>query len=158
MNIVPLSPVSTRPLSIYIPKSVILPSDALLTTFKEEALYFLHLIFRQRIFKKRHLDEFVPLKQAYLKQQMDQLQVKPIIKALSHTGIIECDGTYSAGRKSLGYRLRQDLRCAEHERYVLSDRRLVRRLKRWHRKEIDLTVPAGRTHQISRIMPRRPVR
>lgn len=120
-----------------------MPSDRVLVDYREEALYFLHLIFRQRIFKKRHRDEFVPLKQAYLKQQMDQLQVRPIIDALAQAGIVECDGTYITGRKCLGYRLRHDLRCAEHERYLLTDKRLLRRLKRWHEsgQGIEPTVP-----------------
>ena len=143
MNIVPQPTHPTRPLAIYIPKGVSLPSDRVLVDYKEDALYLLHLIFRQRIFKKRHRDEFVPLKQAYLKQQMDQLQVRPIIDALTQAGIVECDGTYITGRKCLGYRLRQDLRCAEHERYLLTDKRLRRRLKRWHEKgrEIEPTIP-----------------
>src|SRR5436309_7012096 len=105
MDIVTQQPQSTRPLAIYIPKSVSLPSDRVLVDYREDALYFLHLIFRQRIFKKRHRDEFVPLKQAYLKQQMDQLQVRPVIDALTQVGVVECDGTYVTGRKCLGYRL-----------------------------------------------------
>ena len=143
MDIVPQTQGSTKPLGIYIPKGLCLPSDPLFVDFKEDALFFLHLIFRERIFKKRHRDEFVPLKQAYLKQQMDQLQVKPIIDALTRAGLIECDGTYIMGRKSFGYRLRQDLRSAEHERYVLTDKRLRRRLKRWHEKgrEIEPAIP-----------------
>lgn len=143
MDIVPQLPVSKRPIGIYIPKGVRLPGDPIFADYKEDALYFLHLIFRERIFKKRHWDEFVPLKQAYLKQQMHQLQVKPIIDGLTRAGLIECDGTYMTGRKSFGYRLRQDLRCAEHERYPLSDKCLLRRLKRWHDngQDIEPTVP-----------------
>lgn len=138
MSIVPHLPDSSRPIGIYIPKGVSLPADPFFAAYKEDALYFLHLIFRQRIFKKRHRDDFVPLKQAYLKQQMDQLQVKPIIDRLIIAGVVECDGTFICGKKSLGYRLRQDLRSAEHERYTLSDNRLLRRLKRWHEKGQDI--------------------
>ena len=120
---------------IYIPEKLILPDERIFRDYPEDALYFFHLLYRERIFKKRHRDEFHSVKFQYIRRQINFDAAGKILNALIASGIVESDKRYIIGKKAIGYRLRDDLRRSRHKRYTLTDRALLRRLNKWYAGE-----------------------
>ena len=95
-----------KPCWLYVPETFdpeVLPAD--LKPHADSARYFLHRIIWGQVMKKRTIDNFVPLKFDYLREVIPDRILVSLKMALIAEGVIECDGNYIEGRKSLGYRL-----------------------------------------------------
>ena len=95
-----------KPCCIYVPENFdpeVLPAE--LKRHADSARYILHRIFWGQVMKKRTIDNYVPLKFDYLREVIPNRIILPLKKALIEAEVIECDGNYIEGRKSLGYRL-----------------------------------------------------
>lgn len=95
-----------KPCWLYVPETFdpeVLPAD--LKPYADSARYFLHRIIWGQVMKKRTIDNYVPLKYDYLREVIPDRILAPLKKALIAEGVIESDGLYIEGRKSLGYRL-----------------------------------------------------
>jgi hypothetical protein len=92
---------------VYVPETfdpkVALPGD--LQRYADCARYFLHRVVWGRVQRRLTLDEFVPIKFDYLRAVIPDRVIKPLKEALLDGGVVECDGHYIEGEKSLGYRL-----------------------------------------------------
>src|SRR4051812_32329076 len=86
----------------------------------DDARYFIHLLFQRRIFDRRHPDAFIEIKMAHLRKQITFHAAVPLVRELIASGIVQTDGHWIEGRKSKGYRLREDLRHAPHRRIDLT--------------------------------------
>lgn len=125
-----------KPCWLYVPETFdpkVLPAD--LKQHADSARYFLHRIIWGQIMKKRTLDNYVPLKFDYLREVIPDRILAPLKKALIVEGVIECDGNYIEGRKSLGYRLglshwkARIIRVAVGDKTTATKLRAVRRAK-----------------------------
>lgn len=68
--------------------------------------YFVHTLHHQRFLYRRDPDDYVEVKAAYMIPFFtDKRDYKPLVECLKERGVLECDGRYVEGRKSLGYRL-----------------------------------------------------
>lgn len=95
-----------KPCWLYVPETFdpkVLPAD--LKPYADPARYFLHRIIWGQVMKKRTIDNYVPLKFDYLREVIPDRILVSLKNALIAEGVIECDGNYIEGRKSLGYRL-----------------------------------------------------
>ena len=112
----------TKPEHVYVPESfdpkTALPPD--LQKHADSARYFLHRIIWGNVQKARTLEGYVPLKFDYLKDVIPSRALKPLKTALIDNGVIECDGYYQEGVKSLGFRLTPEYRAARITRIALA--------------------------------------
>lgn len=91
--------------------------------------YFLHLIHHHRFMYRRRSSDFIELKATYVGRFFaDKNVFGEVKKVLIDRGVIECDGHYIEGRKSLGYRLGQAWRNTEFTSVRVHDPVLVRKL------------------------------
>lgn len=126
---------------IYIPENVDLSMcGPTVQRYPEDAMYFLHLLYRERIYNKKGKDGFIEIKKAYLRKQINGRNEKKLVDELVGAGIVERDGGGSGhfikGEKSIGYRLADAYRNARHHIRVLTDKALTRRLSKWHSLEM----------------------
>lgn len=95
-----------KPCWLYVPETFdpeVLPAD--LKPHADSARYILHRIIWGQVMKKRTIDNYVPLKFDYLREVIPDRIIARLKTVLIAEGVIECDGNYIEGRKSLGYRL-----------------------------------------------------
>ena len=120
-------------------KFVFVPAS--LNHLTDNDAWLIHLLFRQRIYKKRHRNEFISLKKQYLREQLGMEEAEPILQKLIKAQVIECDGKYLVGRKCYGYRLTDKYRNDIHRKKPLTDKFLIKRLSKWFaRPESNLPV------------------
>jgi hypothetical protein len=100
----------------------VLPAE--LRRYSACAEYLVHLIVRGRVLRRDDEDGWVPLKVAYLREVIPNRVVGKVRMALMNAGIIECDGRYIKGEKSMGYRLTSQYRVSAR-RAVCSDTRVA---------------------------------
>lgn len=125
-----------KPCWLYVPATFdpeVLPAD--LKPHADSARYFLHRIIWGQVMKKRTIDNFVPLKFDYLREVIPDRIIVPLKDALIAEEVIECDGHYIEGRKSLGYRLGEKhwkarlIRIAVGDEATADKMRVARRAK-----------------------------
>lgn len=121
-----------KPCYVYVPESfapnTVLPDE--LRRYADAARYFLHRIVWGHLLRKRTLDQFVPLKFDYLRAAIPDRVIRPLKEALIEKGVVECDGQYIEGRKSLGYRLAEKYRSDRIIRFELTDRKTAEKVHR----------------------------
>jgi len=121
----------TKPVRVYNPvgfdPKVHLPET--LHMHADSARHLLHTIHHNQFMYRRRADEFVELKAAYLRTSFTPRDAyKPVVEALKAAGVLECDGHYVEGRKSLGYRLGPALFGAEFTSVAITDPKLARKI------------------------------
>ncbi len=111
------------PTHVYVPETfdpkVHLPGDLL--RYADCARYFLHRVVWGRVQRRLTPDEFVPIKFDYLRAVVPDRVIRPLKEALLDGGVVDCDGQYIEGEKSLGYRLAPPHSAARIVRTRLSD-------------------------------------
>lgn len=100
------------------PRSYLPPG---LHRYAAAARYLVHAIECQRVFSHRTRSAYNPLKAAYLKNVMGKNYGK-VRDMLMEAGVVECDGHYVQGKKSLAYRLGPAFTGAVFERLEASSR------------------------------------
>ena len=122
----------TKPVRVYNPAGfdpkVHLPEG--LHKHADSVRNLVHTIHHNRFMYRRRPDEFVELKAAYMRKSFTPKDAyTPVVEALKTSGVLECDGRYVEGRKSLGYRLGPILHDAEFTSVTLTDPNLVRKIQ-----------------------------
>lgn len=144
-----------KPCWLYVPETFdpeVLPAD--LRPHADSARYFLHRIIWGQVMKKRTIDNFVPLKFDYLREVIPDRILVSLKKALTAEEVIECDGHYIEGRKSLGYRLGPCYRDARIIRVAVSDEvtaKKIRAVRRAKYKKVRLDVHRWLRSQFKRL-------
>src|SRR4051794_37814816 len=87
-----------------------------------EQEYFIHLLFRQRIYSRRSRAAWIPLSKVALRDQLGQKKADNLIRALIEAGIVESDNRPIPGKKCTGYRLTKRYRRAKHVCHELTDK------------------------------------
>lgn len=125
---------------IYIPSNLdlqkILPkgfSDSDLDKFH----YFIHLIYEQRILYKNP-EEYIPLKARYLRSIIVR-NYNYYRDVLIDNGIIDCDGHYITGVKSLGYKLLPPYSEVKHKQITLKNNKIIKNIEKWKRSRLPKT-------------------
>lgn len=112
---------------LYIPSGLplkeIMPSS--LSKYTEDACYFIHKIYEQRVLNIRHREEFVPLKAQYLRKVISERKYTDIRAALLASKVVETDGKYIKGEKCMGYRLGSNWMERKHRKLNISSKRLI---------------------------------
>ena len=119
-----------KPCCIYVPENFdpeVLPAE--LKRHADAARYFLHRIIWGQMSKKRTIDNYVPLKFDYLREVIPERVILPLKRALIAEEVIECDGYFIEGRKSLGYRLGEKCRKARIIRIAISDQVTAKKVR-----------------------------
>ena len=100
-------------------------------------VYLAHTIIMRRVTAPRSVDKdgFVPLQGAILKQILGHRRWPRIKRAALAIGLAECNGSYRAGERSMGYRLLEPYRSAKWERRSIEDRRLAERIECWRKED-----------------------
>lgn len=130
----------------------VLPAD--LKPHADSARYFLHRIIWGQVMKKRTIDNFVPLKFDYLREVIPDRIIVPLKNALIAEKVIECDGHYIEGRKSLGYRLGEKHWKARLIRVAVGDEataKKIRAVRRAKYKKVRLDVHCWLRSQFKRL-------
>ena len=83
-----------------VPDNFIPPSQ-----YRDKFIYIVSLLFYKHISNKRHKDQYINLKMEYLRKILGRRYTKTILDTLESMDIIICDGIYTTGVKSLGYKL-----------------------------------------------------
>jgi hypothetical protein len=81
--------------------------------YRDAMTWIVHLIYLRRILERRGKDEYVPLKNDYLREILGRNDADVAKALLLRHCVIECDGHYIQGQKAKGYRL-QEYRNATH--------------------------------------------
>jgi len=101
----------------------------------DKLIYLCHSIIMQRVFDPRyragHNDGFVPLKGEYMRNILGKRHWPRIRQAAISSGLVSCSGSYSAGRYSKGYRLREPYAGQKWARRSIRDDRLAVRIQEW---------------------------
>ena len=100
---------------IYIPSNLDL-QDQFSDRDLDKFYYLIHLIYEQRILYKNP-EEYIPLKAKYLRMVIRDYNYYRDI--LIEKNIIECDGRYIKGKKSLGYKLLPPYSEVKHKQIIL---------------------------------------
>lgn len=128
---------------IYIPSNLDLPK--ILPGYSNSDLdkfhYFIHLIYEQRILYKNP-EEYIPLKAEYLRAIIvrDYNRYRNI---LIDKNIIDCDGRYIKGQKSLGYKLLPPYSEVKHKQIILENKLILKNIEKWKTKRL----PKTKVHQ-----------
>lgn len=144
-----------KPVWLYAPETFapeVMPGD--LKPHADSARYLLHRIIWGQVMRKRTIDNYVPLKFDYLREVIPDRILAPLKKALITEGVIECDGHYIEGRKSLGYRLGPSYRDARIIRVAVSDEptaKKIRAVRRAKYKKVRLDVHRWLRSQFKRL-------
>lgn len=144
-----------KPCWLYVPETFdaeVLPAD--LKPHADSARYLLHRIIWGQVMKKRTIDNFVPLKFDYLREVIPDRIVVPLKNALIAEEVIECDGHYIEGRKSLGYRLGEKHWKARLIRIAVGDEataKKIRAVRRARYKKVRLDVHCWLRSQFKRL-------
>lgn len=144
-----------KPVWLYVPETFapeVLPAD--LKPHADSARYFLHRIIWGQVMRKRTIDNYVPLKFDYLREVIPDRIIALLKEALIEAGVIECDGNYIEGRKSLGYRLGPSHRDARIIRVAVGDEATVKKIKANRRakyKKVRLDVHCWLRSQFKRL-------
>lgn len=144
-----------KPCWLYVPATFdpeVLPAD--LKPHADSARYFLHRIIWGQVMKKRTIDNFVPLKFDYLREVIPDRIIVPLKDALIAEEVIECDGHYIEGRKSLGYRLGEKHWKARLIRVAVGDEataKKIRAVRRAKYKKVRLDVHCWLRSQFKRL-------
>ncbi|WP_164102242.1 hypothetical protein [Candidatus Laterigemmans baculatus] len=102
----------------------------------EYAVFFCSELIRRRIFDRQVMyREFVPVKRKHISPVfIPQDAYKPVRNFLIESGQVECDGYYTAGNKSFGYKLAEHL-LQEPSTVVLAKKSVLRhKLTKYHEK------------------------
>lgn len=99
----------------------------------DEARYFISLL----VFKASHQSSietngYSSLNAAILNQIMDFRVRRRILDCLLESSVIECDGIYSPGQKSFGYRLHRRFANDRAKTIVATNQRIIGRLDRFY--------------------------
>jgi hypothetical protein len=105
----------------------ILPSE--LRHYADCARYFLHRIIWGKVMRRLTLDNYVPIKFAYLRAVIPDRVIRPLKVALEEAEIIECDNHYIEGVKALAYRLGPRYRNARFVRVAIGDQATADKLR-----------------------------
>jgi len=124
---------------IYIPSNLdlqkILPEE-----YSEKELdkfyYLIHLIYEQRILYKNP-EDFIPLKAEYLRTIIRNYNYYRNI--LIDKNIIECDGRFIKGVKSMGYRLMPPYSGVKHKQILLKNKRIIENIEKWRKRRLPTT-------------------
>jgi hypothetical protein len=117
----------------YIPEGLLL--DGLPQQVRAGVGHLIHLIYHRRVMERMGVDDFIPLKAAYLRNIIPRW--KQVREAAIEVGIVECDGHYIKGEKSYGYRLmNHDLRRTTHRLRPIESGTIRRKLKRRNRLKL----------------------
>lgn len=144
-----------KPCWLYVPETFdpeVLPAD--LRPHADSARYFLHRIIWGQVMKKRTIDNYVPLKFDYLREVIPDRIIVPLKVALIAEEVIECDGHYIEGRKSLGYRLGEKHWKARLIRVAVGDKATAKKIKATRRakyKKVRLDVHVWLRSQFKRL-------
>ncbi|MBX9584959.1 MAG: hypothetical protein K2X87_32035 [Gemmataceae bacterium] len=103
-----------------------LPDD--LTQYADHARWLVHTIYQRRVFDRRHRDDFIPLKAAYLRRVLPWHRYTDILAALAAAGVLEIDRHYIKHEESRKYRLAAGLRAETHRRHPVTHAGLARKL------------------------------
>lgn len=140
----------------YIPEGFhpeeVLPAK--LINFSDDARYFTHKLYEQRIFGKRSKEDFIPLKAAYLRKIISFRHYQQIRTALLRSRVIETDNHYIKGEKATGYRLGPKYRDVRHKKVELTNKRLLKNIqvdKETRESLIELDVHAHLFRQLRRL-------
>lgn len=99
-------------------------------------IYLAHAIITRRATAPRCVRKgFVPLQGAILKQILGHRKWPRVKTAALTIGLVECDGSYRVGDKSLGYRLQEPYQSANWEWRPIRDRRLAERIECWREND-----------------------
>lgn len=105
------------PVYFYLPPNFnaadVLPAE--LRRYSACADYLVHLIVRGRVLRHDDGTGWVPLKIAYLREVIPDRVERRIRMALIDSRVIECDGHFIKGEKSMNYRLTSQYRVSAHQ-------------------------------------------
>ena len=104
----------------------ILPAG--LAKFADDARYFVHKLYVNRVFNKRHKDKFIPLKAEYLRKVMSERKYTAIRNALIQSGVILTDHYWIRGKKAIGYMLGPQFNGVRHKKVKITNRRLLKNI------------------------------
>ena len=110
----------------------------------DAARWLLSTIYLRRLTRQYDKSSFINLHSALLSLVMGKTEyVKPVSDACRRHGLIECDGQYTPGQKSLGYRLGPVLADVVFERYTSEDKRFLKRVAKFRQHEFssEITIP-----------------
>jgi len=96
-------------------------------------VYLAHTVIMRRVLDPRHKhrDGFVPLASQHIRRILGARHWPRIKQAGVDCGLVECDGSYRAGHRSLGYRLCEPYASAPWELREIHNPRLSRRIDEW---------------------------
>ena len=112
----------------------ILPKS--LHKFADDARWFVHKIYENRVFRRRSKESFIPLKAAYLIEVMSERKYTTIRTHLLDSGTILTDGQWIRGRKAIGYRLSDALAHARHRKIDLTNARIIKKIQKLEEETI----------------------
>lgn len=96
--------------------------------YADHARWLVHTIYRRRWQGKYRDDAFISLHAANLRRILPKEHYRAIIRALIQAQVLECDGIWRRGRKSLGYRLTATYRDQPFHRQEIANPRLKRKV------------------------------
>lgn len=92
--------------------------------------YFVHTLHHQRFMYHRSPDDFIEIKAGYMIPFFtDKRDYKPVVETLKEAGVLECDGHYIEGRKSLGFRLGSRWRGVPFQSVKVTNPALVKKVR-----------------------------
>lgn len=106
----------------------------------EEAYWFLHKIISLQIFYRHQTTEWVNISQQTIRQFIHPSKANTVRFTLLAQHVIECDGEWRRGCKSLGYRLTEPYR-GETKRVQIHKRTLIAKMLRHRIRREDTPVP-----------------
>lgn len=120
----------------YIPRNLqveeVIPKE--LAKFSDDAKYFIHKIYEQRVFNRRRPDDFIPLKMEYMRRVMSIRKYSAIKRFLLENGIIESDDHFIRGQKATGYRLGKKYIGQKHKKEIYKSEKLLSKVENYKRE------------------------
>lgn len=115
----------------------------------DEARWFVHKIISLQIFYRHKAIDWVNISQQTIRQFIHPSQANTVRYALLDQGVIECDGKWYRGCKSLGYRLAGPYR-GEFQRVKIHKPALIAKMLRHRIKREDKPVPESTLEAVHR--------
>ncbi len=104
--------------------------------YRDKYLYIIHKIMQDRVYNNhKDYESYVPLKTEILRNVVGGYHLKRIMGNMISTGIIEIDGQYIPGKKSIGYRLSDAFRGKGIKEAELLDKRINTRTRLFRAKQ-----------------------
>lgn len=98
--------------------------------------YLIHLIYEQKILYKNP-EEYISLKAEYLRKIIrDYNHYRDI---LISQNIVECDGHYIKGKKSMGYRLMSPYSEVKHTQIEIKNKIILKNIEKWQKQRLPTT-------------------